>query len=125
MPRYIDSHANVRSTTQRRDVCSCDRGGRTSTLQRDVRHVLVVQTSPVAGVIIVALVHRQVLVVAFFNWRPLQHDRPNRRVEELGVRHIGSSNRDAQWSAIRFNNERLLHAAFRAVSGIWANLVPP
>jgi hypothetical protein len=30
MPRHIESHASVRSTTQRRGLCSCGRSGRVS-----------------------------------------------------------------------------------------------
>ena len=67
-------------------------------------NVIVVQTHAVAGIAVIALIECQVLLIVLINRRSLQDDGLDRRVEQLRIRHVRASNRDAEWSTIRFDD---------------------
>ena len=85
IPRHFDSHANVRSTTHRRGLWPCDRSQPFFLLAdpADVRGVSGCGRRPFPRWVVVRLVQGHVLRLILCRFGPLDHDRLDRRLQEL------------------------------------------
>ena len=126
IPRHFDSHANVRSTTQRRGFSPFD-------LSQDffsspIRRMWGMYQASVAAFsprVVERLIQAQVLRLLFSRLGPVDDDRVDRRLQELLLHDVGPGGHDAQRAAVAVGQEVLLGPFLAAVGGVLAHLFPP
>ena len=128
IPRHFDSHANVRSTTQRRGLCPFERVARLLLFAdpSDVRDV------PGVGCRLRgrrgcrnALSRHRCCWLLFSRLGPLDHDRLDRRLQEFLLHDVGPGDHHAQRAAVAVGQQALLGPFLAAVGGVLARLFPP
>lgn len=87
--------------------------------------MLAVDAGAVPRVVVVPLVQEQVLLLARLHRGALRHDRPDRGIERLGIRHIGSGDQGRQGQAVSFDQDRALHAVLGVIGRIGPDPRPP
>ena len=91
----------------------------------NMRPVILLRHSCSAGGIVVAFIQAQVLRILFRWMGPLDDDRRDGLLQQLGVMDVCAGHHHPQRAAVGLDDHTALGAIFPAIRGVGADLVPP